>query len=252
MKKFGMLAACLWAAFFFWNFPFFTCFAQADHPKEKLFSFTTYFNTNDGGRCENIALAAARIDGLALQPYGEFSFNAVVGKRTEENGFKQAKIISQGEFVLGVGGGVCQVSTTLYNAALLSGLTVTEHHPHSLAVAYVSPSRDAMVSSGSDLKLFNPLDETVYFSARVGDGSLTVTLRGKRTELTYELESKTLAAVPVLPPVETLNEKEVREGRDGIKSEAYLKTYQNGVLIGVRRLRTDVYAPVRGKILKIP
>lgn len=251
MKKFGVFAACIWAAFFFWAFPCVSCRADG-HARERLSSFTTYFNTKDGGRCENIALAAARIDGIALQPYGEFSFNAVVGARTKENGFMQAKIISQGEFVLGVGGGVCQVSTTLYNAALLSGLTVTEQHPHSLSVGYVAPSRDAMVSSASDLKLYNPFDETVYFSVKAKEGVLTVTVRGKRTGYTYEIESKTIAALPPLPPLETEDEKAVREGKNGVKSEAYLKTYQSGVLIGVKRLRTDIYAPMRGKIYKQP
>ena len=251
MKKIAILAALVWAAFFFWTGSVEFCVAESVHPKEKLSSFTTYFNVKDGGRCENIALAAARIDGIALQPYGEFSFNAVVGKRTEENGFFQAKIISQGEFVLGVGGGVCQVSTTLYNAALLSGLIVTEQHPHSLPVAYVSPSRDAMVSSASDLKLYNPFEETVYFSVKVNGGSLTVTLRGKKSGYTYEIESKTLAIVSPPPPIQTDKEKEAREGKDGVKSEAYLKTYYSGVLVGVKRLRSDFYAPMRGKIYQL-
>ena len=248
MKKICLFAALFSAAFFFYTGSVGLAFAESVHPREKLSSFTTYFSVKDGGRCENIALAAERIDGIALQPYGEFSFNAVVGARTRENGFQQAKIISQGEFVLGVGGGVCQVSTTLYNAALLSGLVVTEFHPHSLAVAYVAPSRDAMVSSASDLKLYNPFDETVYFSLKVGEGSLTVTLRGKGVGYDYEIESRRLATVPPPPPAVTDEEKSAREGKDGVKSEAYLKTYRNGVLVGVKRIRTDFYAPMRGKI----
>ena len=247
MKKIAVFAAFVWAAFLFCSLPSISCIAET-HPREKLSSFTTYFSVKDGGRCANIALAAARIDGVALQPYGEFSFNAVVGKRTRENGFQEAKIISQGEFVLGVGGGVCQVSTTLYNAALLSGLVVIEQHSHSLAVAYVAPSRDAMVSSASDLKLYNPFDETVYFSLKVGEGTLTASLRGKKTGYTYEIESKTLGLISPAPPTVTDDEKLVREGKDGVKSEAYLKTYYNGVLVRVKRLRTDVYAPMRGKI----
>ena len=247
------MTAATVAAFFICftaNFSRFTAFAQ-EHPKEKLASFTTYFNQSDGGRCANIALAAARLDGIALQPYGELSFNAVVGKRTAENGFQQAKIISQGEFVLGIGGGVCQVSTTLYNAALLSGLAVTEFHPHSLAVAYVAPSRDAMVSSASDLRLYNPLSETVYFSVRVSQGALTVTLRGEKSARTYEIESRTIETVS--PPEPLVTEEagvKEREGKDGVRSEAYLKTYHGGVLVGVKRLRADTYAPVRGIINK--
>lgn len=245
-------AAALLGAVLFCALPVVPCRAECRHEREKLSAYTTYFNEKDGGRCQNIELAAEKIDGIALQPYGELSFNALVGKRTKENGYQEAKIIAGGQFVLGVGGGVCQVSTTLYNAALLSGLSVTEHHPHSLAVGYVPPSRDAMVSSESDLKLFNPFSETVYFSARVTGGAITVTVRGAKTGLTYAIESKTLAYLPPEPPEETTESALVREGRDGLKSEAYLKTYQGGSLISVKRLRADAYAPVRGKILILP
>lgn len=257
------------------------------HPREKLASYTTYFSQNDGGRCENIRLAAASLNGIALQPYGELSFNGVVGPRTAKNGYKTAKIIVQGEFVDGVGGGVCQVSTTLYNAALLSGLTVLESYPHSLRVGYVPPSRDAMVSSRNDLRLYNPYSETVYLSTSVEKGSIRVTFYGKPTEYTYAIESRTLAEIP--PPPNPSNGQgsggqgsngrgsggqgsggqgsgsqgsngRGSDGRDlqgktveylrppvsGLKSEAYLKTYQNGVLISIRRLRSDVYAPQAG------
>ena len=224
-------------------------FADA-HPREKLASYTTYFSQKEGGRCENIRLAAASLDGIALQPCGELSFNGVVGARTAKNGYKIAKIISQGEFVDGVGGGVCQVSTTLYNAALLSGLTVLESCAHSLRVGYVPPSRDAMVSSKSDLRLYNPHSETVYLRTAVGEGYLRISFYGKPTEFTYEIESRTLAEIP--PPDEPTTDGKkteyLRPPVSGLKSEAYLKTYQNGVLVSVKRLRQDVYAPQAGKL----
>ena len=247
------LAFALAGAFFFASFPFFSVFAKADeHPREKLASFTTYFSENDGGRCANIALATARIDGIALQPYGELSFNACVGERTAEKGYKQAKIIVGGEYVLGIGGGVCQVSTTLYNLALLSGLSVTEFHPHSLCVGYVAPSRDAMVSSASDLKLFNPRPETVYLSAVVTKGAITMTAYGKKDAFKREIECKELEKTPPPPPEIKSGEKDeiVRYGKEGVKSEAYLKTYQNGVLVSTKRLRVDCYLPIRGIIIK--
>ena len=150
-------ATLLFASVFFLFTPFSALKrASAETKWEKISSYTTYFNAEDRGRCENIAIAAELISGITVQPYGEFSFNQTVGKRTEEAGFQQAKIIVNGEYVLGTGGGVCQVSTTLYNAALKSGLTVTEFHPHSLQVSYVPPSRDAMVSTQSDLCFINP------------------------------------------------------------------------------------------------
>lgn len=236
----------------------FLCLAQPmgfsalaeSHPKEKLCAYTTYFNEKEGGRCENIRLAARRLDGIALQPYGEFSFNGAVGSRTKENGYQEAKVISQGAFVVGVGGGVCQVSTTLYNAALLSGLTVLEYHPHSLRVGYVPPSRDAMVSAYSDLRLYNPHSETVYISAEVGKDWLRFTLYGKGDGRTYSIESRALQEIP--PPELIVGEGEevIRFGVDGLKSESYLYTYEKGVLTSVRRLRVDEYAPQRGVIGK--
>ena len=220
------------------------------HPREKLCAYTTYFNEKDGGRCENIRLAARRLDGIALQPYGEFSFNGAVGPRTRENGYQEAKVISQGEFVVGVGGGVCQVSTTLYNAALLSGLTVLEYHPHSLRVGYVPPSRDAMVSAYSDLRLYNPHAETVYISAEVGADWLRFTLYGKGDGRTYSIESRTLQEIPPPDLIVGEGEEVIRFGVAGLKSESYLYTYENGVLTSVRRLRADEYAPQRGVIRK--
>ena len=105
------------------SFPFPLITAQAAvYKAEKwqtlLSSFTTYFSQNDKGRCENIQLATMRIDGVILQPYGEFSFNQTVGKRTKNEGFFPAKVILNGEYVMGIGGGVCQVSTTLINALI--------------------------------------------------------------------------------------------------------------------------------------
>ncbi len=219
---------------------------------EKISAYTTYFSSKDGGRCENIAIAASLIDGVTLQGYGEFSFNATVGKRTEEAGFQQAKIILNGEYVLGVGGGVCQVSTTLYNAALKSGLEVTEFHPHSLPVAYVSPSRDAMVSTHSDLKLFNPTPNPVYLQAKTFDGGITVTFYGKKNGYRYEITSRTLGQISPPPPITKDGEEEgiLREEKAGIKSESYLEIYQGKSLLSKKRLRLDEYRPVQGIIVK--
>ena len=219
---------------------------------QKISAYTTYFNQNDGGRCENIAIAASLIDGVTIQAYGEFSFNGTVGRRTEEAGFQQAKIIVNGEYVLGVGGGVCQVSTTLYNAALKSGLTVTEFHPHSLRVSYVAPSRDAMVSSQSDLKLFNPHAHAVYLSAKVENGAVKITFYGKNDGDRYEIISKTLSEIPPPPPIVKQGEKEeiLREERSGTKSEAYLERYRGEQLLSRKRLREDEYSPIQGIISK--
>ena len=227
---------------------------RAENPYgwDKISAYTTYYNQKDVGRCTNIAIAASLIDGATIQPYGEFSFNATVGRRTAEAGFQQAKIIVQGEYVQGVGGGVCQVSTTLYNAALKAGLTVTEFHPHTLLVGYVQPSRDAMVSSGSDLRLFNPRAHAVRLSARVFEGGIRVSFYGKDEGERYEIVSKLLSEVPPPAPIVKEGEKEeiLREEKNGAKSEMYLERYRGEQLLSRQRLRVDEYRPVQGIIVK--
>ncbi len=215
-------------------------------------SYTTYFNEAEGDRRENIRIAASLIDGITLQAYGDFSFNQTVGRRTQEAGFKQAKIIVNGEYVLGVGGGVCQVSTTLYNAALLSGLQVTEFHPHSLRVGYVPPSRDAMVSSQSDLQIFNPHDYPVRLQAALFEGGIRVTFTGKGRIDRYAVTSVTIGEIPPPPPIVKRGEKEeiLRSPKNGIKSEAYLERYQGERLVERKRLRADEYKPIQGIIVK--
>ena len=219
---------------------------------EKISSYTTYFNTEDRGRCENIAIAASLIDGVTIQPYGEFSFNKTVGRRTEEAGFQQAKIIVQGEYVLGVGGGVCQVSTTLYNAALKSGLEIVEYRPHSLCVGYVPPSRDAMVSTESDLVFYNPHFYPVTLSARVFENGLCVSFYGKNEGDRYEIVSRVLEELPPPAPIVKEGEEDavLRNGQKGIRSEAYLERYRGKSLLSRKRIRTDEYRPIQAIIVK--
>lgn len=259
LVKRGVFFVLLGLLCLFWGslYPKYTAFAEnkkEENPYgwDKISAYTTYFNQNDGGRCENIAIAASLIDGITIQPYGEFSFNGTVGRRTAEAGFQQAKIILNGEYVLGVGGGVCQVSTTLYNAALKSGLTATEFHPHSLLVGYVPPSRDAMVSSQSDLKLFNPRAHAVYLSAKVENGAVKITFYGKNDGDRYEIISKTLSQIPPPKPIvkDGAEDGVLREEKCGTKSESYLERYRGNQLLERKKLREDVYSPIQGIISK--
>lgn len=225
---------------------------SAEQTWERMGEYVTYFNVEDKGRCENIEIAGALINGITLQAFGEFSFNQTVGRRTEEFGFKQAKIIVNGQYALGVGGGVCQVSTTLYNTALLSGLSVTEYHPHSLKVGYVAPSRDAMVSSHSDLKLYNPYPFAVRLCAETENGCVRIRFLGRRLAKTYKIVSVVVGEIPPPAPIvkEGKEDGVLREGKSGVKSEAYLETYQNGKLVVRKRLREDVYRPTQGVVVK--
>lgn len=239
----------------FWGiFPKKTTIFAAANPYgwERISSYTTYYNAEDRGRCENIAIAAGLIDGATVQPYGEFSFNKTVGRRTAEAGFRQAKIIVNGEYVLGVGGGVCQVSTTLYNAALKSGVAVTEYHPHSLRVSYVPPSRDAMVSTECDLQLYNPHPFPVCLTAQVFEGGLRITFYGKNDGYRYEIISNILSEIPPPAPIvkEGKTDEIIRSPKNGVKSEMYLERYQGDALLSRKRMRVDEYRPIQGIVAK--
>lgn len=219
----------------------------------RLASFSTFFDPENLPRAHNIALAAARISGTTLAPQEEFSFNRAVGERTEKNGFQIASVIFDGEFVPGVGGGVCQVSTTLFNCALRAGLKITQSRPHSLAVSYVPPSLDAMVSSNSDFKFENPYSFPVYLLARVKDGAINFSIYGAPDGLRYVPESVVLSRIsPAAPEIIAGEEDRVfRAEKEGILSESFLAVYSSdGKLLSRTKIRRDCYAAVRGKIMK--
>ena len=194
----------------------------------RLSVYTTYLDCENTPRVSNIKLAGEKISGCVLSPGESFSFNSRVGARTEANGFKKAKIIEDGRFVYGTGGGVCQVSTTLYNAALLAGLKVTEYHPHSLSVNYVRPSRDAMVSgSYSDLKFCNTTNCPVYIRVLTGLYYVRCEMYGLSDGAKYSLSS-------------------VVTGEEGgtVESECYL-TVTRGESSYTKLLRKDRYLPAK-------
>ncbi len=214
-----------------------------------LATFSTRFDAGNAPRAHNIELAARRISGVTVEAGSEFSFNAVVGKRTRANGFEEANIILDGEFVPGVGGGVCQASTTLFNAALRAGMEITESRPHSLSVSYVPPSLDAMVSDFSDLKFRNPYPFPVYIAAAAGSGTVRFTVYGAPDGRRYETESRVLArlAPPAEEVVEGDEDKILRAEREGVSSESFLVVYEGERVVLRTRIRKDTYACVRGK-----
>lgn len=215
-----------------------------------LATYSTTFDLTNASRVHNVKLACKKINGCKIMPNAEFSFNGTVGKRTIENGFKQAKIISGGKFIEGVGGGVCQVSTTLYNAALLAGLQIKEVHAHSLSVGYVPPSRDAMVSGTyCDLKFVNVSDSPVYIRALTEKNKLTFSLYGKSDGKKYEVQSKVLESIPMPENVVVKGneEKVISYGKCGMLSESYL-VVTCGDKVEKKRIRRDKYAAMAGII----
>ena len=141
-------------------------------------SYSTNYDTSIQ-RAINVELAASRINDVVLQPGEEFSFSQTILPRTSQNGYVKAPVISNGKYVTGYGGGICQVSSTLYAAMLAGGIPATERHPHTLQVSYIPKGMDATISSPSkDLKFVNTFDNPIQISATTDsdNGILTVSI----------------------------------------------------------------------------
>ena len=233
-------------------------------PQESVLraEFSTDYSKSSPERKHNVSLAAKSLDNTFIDVGGEFSFNFTVGARTEKRGYKSAKIIVKGEFVDGVGGGVCQVSTTLYNAAIRAGLEITEVHGHSLAVSYVKPSCDAMVNSGSaDLRFINCTHNPVIIRTFADGKKLIVRIYGEPVTETYELKS--VIKREILPEYTVYSDdageypdlfsgerKIISNGKKGYESEGYLVKKVNGKTVSSVRVRRDTYLSVNGLIVE--
>ena len=144
---------------------------------KKIGQYVTHFNSSNKERSTNIALSAAAIDNYVLFQNETFSFNKVVGKRTAARGYKPAPEIIRGELIEGIGGGICQTSSTLFNAVDLAGVEIVKRYSHSKRVGYVPSGRDATVSwYGPDFLFKNTYNQPILIRAKVYGGSLIVTV----------------------------------------------------------------------------
>jgi vancomycin resistance protein YoaR len=224
-------------------------------------AFSTGYSSSKPERKYNIALAAGFISGTVVPPDGIFSFNEVVGRRTAERGFQTAPIIFDGQLVEGVGGGVCQVSTTVYNAALYADLEIIHAKKHSSVVGYAKPSFDAMVSEYNDLKIKNNTGFPLYIAANADGNRLKIEFFGKPVEkgLKIALRSEVKKVVNCEDKV-ILNDGSyeiseegffrISRGANGCVSEGYIDYYRGGVLERSEKIRSDTYRPMNGVIVK--
>lgn len=222
--------------------------------------FSTEYGTSSEERKHNVELAVKSLNNTFVDINGEFSFNRIVGERTEMRGYQNAKIISKNKFVDGIGGGVCQVSSTLYNAVLLADLNVIEVHPHSVAVSYIEPSFDAMVNYYSaDLKFINNTKNPIIIKARANGERIVITIIGE--EMDYRIKRQSTVIENVAPIEEFIEdetgeyglqsgeEKVIFNGKEGIKSEGFL------IRIGKNkadkeRIRKDTYKAINKVIVR--
>ncbi len=225
----------------------------------KIASFSTNYSKSSNERAYNVELAAKAINGTVLMPGDVFSYNGVVGERTYDKGYKDAPIIVGNKVESGLGGGICQVSSTLYQAVLRTGLKSVERNNHSLPTSYLPIGLDATVVYGNlDYKFKNTYDFPIYIESITQNRMLYFNLYGSSNakDRTYEIATEVYETVP--PEVKIINDPNLAEGQqvvekygsNGYKVKVYRKTYENGKLVNTEFISNDYYRPTEGRIRK--
>ena len=226
---------------------------------DMLSTFTTKYDRTNINRTTNLQLAINKINGVVLMPDEEFSYNKIVGERTIAAGYKDAKIYSNGEVVDGLGGGICQISSTLYNTVLLANLEITERRNHQFITSYLPAGRDATVVYGSqDFKFKNNRKYPVKIEATLNSGIAKISLYGVKEENDYTVtfETKTISAIPYKTKyiednsLEEGVEKIQQKGTNGLVTETYKILSLNGAVVSKTLLSKDTYNAMQRVVVK--
>lgn len=222
-------------------------------------AFSTNYALSTPERKNNIKLALSKFNGITLMPNQTLSFNKTTGERTEKKGYKQAKIILNGSYVDGTGGGVCQASTTFYNACLLSDIDVVSSCPHTLPASYVDAGFDAMVSFGSsDLIIKNTTNGPITFATSFTDTNCTVKVYGLSlnnikieliSEVIKELDEKPNSTISALDKNVKPNTI-VRPAFKGFEIQTHAIYKKDDVIFKTKKIRKSVYKS-QGEIIAI-
>lgn len=221
---------------------------------EKLATYTTRFDASNTNRATNIRIAANTINGMVLMPGESMSFNGTLGPRTAAKGYKPAGAYLDGQVIDSYGGGICQVSSTLYNTVLLANLEIVTRYNHSSLVSYLPVGRDAAVSyGGKDFEFKNSRSYPIKIAASAKNGVLKIEFYGIKEETEYEIiiESRVTQSIPyTIKYVDNAalpagTEKVKSKGTNGAKSVAYKVTKLNGVVISRVELSRDTYNPMQ-------
>ena len=223
-------------------------------------SFTSSYTSSDANRSANVEIAAKTVNGTVLMPGETFSYNNTLGERTTDKGYRDGAAYVGNKVVMVTGGGICQVSTTLYRAVLKAGIMPTERHNHSMTTTYSGPSEDATVAWGSlDYQFKNPYDFPIYIQGYTSNKHVTFNIYGNVQAMdgkTYELQ--TVVNETLKPSVKTIEDPNLPAGQrvveqnpvTGYKSTGYLVTYQNGKEIDKKLIGHDVYKQ-KDEIIKV-
>lgn len=221
--------------------------------KDVLGTFTTSYSTSGGSRSANVANGCSLINGTTLYPGEEFSAYEAVSPFTAANGYYMAGSYLNGQVVDSLGGGICQVSTTLYNAVLLSELEVTERYNHSMIVTYVDPSADAAIaeSSGKDFKFKNNTDYPIYIEGyTTPDKQITFTIYGVESrDSNRQVEYESVVLERIVPDTEVIYTDAaqpvgycvVQSAHIGYKAQLWKVVKENGVEVSREQVNSSTY-----------
>jgi vancomycin resistance protein YoaR len=223
--------------------------------QDKLGEFQTKFNAGDVDRSTNIRVATNSTNNVLVRPGEVFSVNETIGPRLAKFGYKDAKVIINNELVPGIGGGVCQVSSTLYNAVLLSNLKIIERKNHSLTLSYIGLGRDATISGDYiDFKFMNNTNYPIFIYGEVVGSYVRFTIFGKNEHPGRKVEIKTEIVKTIPPTIQIIQDPNLPAGTEIVEKAAYtgyvVKTkrivYENGKEILREDLGTSNYRVVNG------
>ena len=226
---------------------------------EKISVYSTRYDGGDKDRSTNLEIACKKIDEKIVLPGETFSYNKTLGARTTKAGYKTAKVYENGAVVDGIGGGICQISSTLYNAVLKANMQTVERRNHQFITSYVPEGRDATVAYGvTDFKFKNTRKYAIKIKATASNGVATISIYGIKENPEYNItfETKTISTIPVTEKYIEDNtiadgtEEIKQKGANGCVTETYIIKSLNGQVVSKDLLSKDTYSAMQRIILK--
>ena len=225
----------------------------------KLSTFTTRYDPSDVDRTTNLRIACQKINGKVVLAGDTFSYNQTLGARTAAAGYKNAKVYEAGEVVDGIGGGICQISSTLYNAILMANLQAVERRNHQFTTSYVGAGRDATVVYGvTDFKFKNTRKYPVRIVASAQNGIATVSIYGIKEEEEYTFNFYTKVISTIAPTIKYEEDSSLPSGTENIKragtngqiTETYITKILNGKTVSTNLLSRDTYSAMQRIVVR--
>lgn len=225
----------------------------------KISFYSTRYDGGDVNRSTNLELACEKINDVIVLPGETFSYNKTLGERSKAAGYKTAKVYENGEVVDGIGGGICQISSTLYNAVLKANLEIVERRNHQFITSYVEEGRDATVAYGvTDFKFKNSRKYAIKIKASASNGVATIEIFGIKEDVEYQIsfDTKTISTIPYTVKyiddntLKTGTEVVKQKGANGIVTETYLIKSLNGQVVSNTLLSKDTYSAMQRIVLR--